>query len=87
MSLTKRSLAANNLIIAVQGEFFSDILAGDRKNYNFFHSVGGKPKSSFPFPFSFSEENRRLRRANVVYQALKGQKHEMVFVTISTNLG
>ncbi len=47
------------------------------------HNVG----ASFPFPFSFSEENRRLRRANVVYQPLKGQKDEMVFVTISTNLG
>jgi hypothetical protein len=41
MSLTKLSLAGNNLIIPGQEEFdYSDIPAGDGKNDNLFYSVG-----------------------------------------------
>ncbi len=39
MSLTKLSLARNTLIIPGQGEFDSDIPAGDGKNDNIFYSV------------------------------------------------
>jgi hypothetical protein len=39
MSLTKLSLAGNNLIIPGQEELGSDLLAGDRKNYNLFFTV------------------------------------------------
>ena len=39
MSLTKLSLAGNNLIIPGQGEFVSEIPAGDRKIIDLFYSV------------------------------------------------
>jgi hypothetical protein len=39
MSLTKLSLAGNNLIIPSQGEFVSDIPVEDGKKDNLFYSV------------------------------------------------
>jgi hypothetical protein len=39
MSLTKLSLARNNLLIPGQGEFGSDIPQGDGKIANFFYSA------------------------------------------------
>jgi hypothetical protein len=41
MSLTKPSLAGNNLIIPGQGEFGSDIPAGDGKIDNLFFTISG----------------------------------------------
>jgi hypothetical protein len=55
MSLIKLSLDGNNLIIPVQGEFDSDILAGDGKIINLFYSVYFTPGGALPsIPFSFS---------------------------------
>ncbi len=45
MSLTKLSLARNNLIIPGQGELVSDVLAGDRKISNQFTDVFCTSKS------------------------------------------
>jgi hypothetical protein len=44
MSLTKLSLAGNNLIIPRQGDFreFSDIPAGNGKPLSFFYSVAAR---------------------------------------------
>jgi hypothetical protein len=40
MSLTKLSLAGNNLIFLARESLVSDILAGDRKIVHLFYSIG-----------------------------------------------